>query len=237
MGGSWKEDVAGDLVVFRRFVPPYDETRPVPAAAVAARTLDGTPLPEAARGGDPQVPWTSPLGISRGSGVSVRLDRPRRLSALVVGLDPERSPLAVPWVCEADGAVVAHGPNAHGLQWVNGAPRAAAGPPAIPLGDRAASEVRLIFQDSGPPLRVWGLFLMVPTRRRCLPPAGAAPPPSRPPARETGTARCALWKRRAARAASRGLPRLAGRARRRASHRRRVDVESLETGAPLVTAR
>ena len=167
MGGSWKEDVAGDLVIFRRFVPPYDEARPVPPAAPALAALDGSPLPDAVRDADPATLWTSPLGISRGSGLAVRLDRPRRLSALVLGLDPERSPLAVPWVCEADGAMVAAGPAPHGLQWVNGAPRAARQALlAVPLGDRAASEVRLIFQAPGPPLVVSRRLPLRPRRGR-----------------------------------------------------------------------
>jgi hypothetical protein len=241
MGGGWKEDVAGDLVVFRRFVPPYNETRPVPAGEFDAQTLDGTSLPPAARSGDPARPWTSPSGISRGSGLAVRLDRPRRLSALVVGLDPERSPLAVPWVCEVDGVVVTRGPAAHGLQWVNGAPRAARQAAlAIPLGDRVAGEVRLIFQDAGPPLQVWGLFLYGPDEE-ALPTAGASGA-----AAAFEAARAGDWDGAArlyAEAARLEPHRVAyraslARALWRAAHRRRVDVESLgDGGAPLVTTR
>ena len=241
MGGSWKEDVAGDLVIFRRFVPPYDEARPVPAAALTLAALDGSPLPAAVRDADPATLWISPLGVSRGSGLSVRLDRPRRLSALVIGLDPERSPLAVPWVCEADGAVVTRGPAAHGLQWANGAPRAARQALlAIPLLDRAASEVRLIFQDAGPPLAVSDVFVYGPDEE-AQPAAGATQAASALEAARAGDWEAAtrlyaeaarLEPRRAAYHAS------LARSRWRAAHRRRLDVESLgDGGAPLVTAR
>lgn len=241
IGGSWKEDVAGDLVVFRRFVPPYDETKPVPAGSVTVEAVDGAPLPVAAHDGDPATRWTSPLGISRGSGLAVRLDRTRRLSALVLGLDLEQSPLAVPWVCEADGAVVARGPAPHGLQWVNGAPRAARqGLLAIPLGDRPASEVRLLFQDAGPPLVVSDVFLYGPDEAP-MAAAGAASAAS-----AFGAVRRGDWGD-AARFYAEALrlePHRAAyhaalaRARWRAAHRRRLDVESLgDGGAPLVTAR
>jgi hypothetical protein len=241
MGGSWKEDVAGDLVIFRRFVPPYDEARPVPEAAPALATLDGLPLPDAVRDADPATLWTSPLGISRGAGLAVRLDRPRRLSALVLVLDPERSPLAVPWVCEADGAVVAAGPAPHGLQWVNGAPRAAQQALlAVPLGDRAASEVRLIFQAPGPPLTLSVVFLYGPDED-ARPAAGAA---SATAALEA--ARAGEWDH-AARLYAEALARephrasyhaALVRARWRAARGRWLDVESLpDGGAPLVTPR
>src|SRR6185295_19242625 len=146
----------------------------VPAVAVSVASLDGSPLPNAVRDADPGTLWASPLGISRASGLSVRLDPPRRISALVLGLDPERSPLAVPWVCEADGEVVAAGPAPHGLQWVNGAPRAGRQALlAVPLRDRALGELRLIFQAAGPPLVVSDVFLYGPDEES-LPSAGAA---------------------------------------------------------------
>jgi hypothetical protein len=241
MGGSSKEDVAGDLVIFRRFVAPYDEARPVPAAAFTLASLEGSPLPAEARDADPASLWTSPLGISRGSGLAVRLDRPRRLSAVIFGLDLERSPLAVPWVCEADGAVTAAGPAPHGLQWVNGAPRAGRQALlAVPLQDRSAAEVRLIFQDEGPPLAVSGVFLYGPDEE-ALPAAGAAFAAS-----AFDAARAGDWDR-AVRLYGQALgqePHRASyhaalaRARWRAVHRRRLDVESLsDGGAPLVTAR
>jgi hypothetical protein len=241
MGGSWKEDVSGDLVIFRRFVPPYDETRPMPVAAFTVAALDGAPLPAAVRDADPATTWTAPLGISRGSGISVRLDRPRRIAALVLALDPERSPQAVPWVCEADGAVVASGPAPHGLQWVNGAPRAARQALlAVPLQDRSAAEVRLIFQAAGPPLTVSDVFLYGPDEE------GRAQAGSVVAASALTAARAGDWDtavRLYAEALGRETHRASYeaalvRARWRAAHRRRLDVESLpDGGAPLVTTR
>src|SRR5262249_38742625 len=109
--------------------------------------------------------WTAPEGIGRGQGLVVTVAPPRRLSALVIAVDLERSPLAVPWVAESRssgagaGEIVARGPLRHGLQWVNGAPPAGRrGLLAVVLGDRATSEVRLIFQDAGPPLVVAEVF-------------------------------------------------------------------------------
>src|SRR6266571_2883316 len=40
-GGSATEEPSGDFVVFRDFVPPYDEAKPVPAAAITVSVLDG----------------------------------------------------------------------------------------------------------------------------------------------------------------------------------------------------
>jgi hypothetical protein len=241
MGGTWKEDVAGDLVIFRRFVAPYDETRPLPASAVSVASLDGSPLPDAVHDADPGTVWASPLGISRGSGLAVRVDPSRRISALVLGLDPERSPLAVPWVCEAGGEVVAAGPGPHGLQWVNGAPRAARQALlAVPLRDRVLGEVRLIFQAAGPPLVVSDVFLYGPDEET-RPAAGSAPAAS-----ALEAARAGDWDEavRLYAEAVRLEPHRASyhaalaRARWRARGRRHLDVESLgDGGAPLVTAR
>ncbi|HEX6738347.1 MAG TPA: hypothetical protein VF310_08755, partial [Vicinamibacteria bacterium] len=124
MGGSWREDLPGEFVVFRRFVPPYDESRPVPPEALAVGLLEGTPLPRAVVDRDPGTTWSSAAGLARGSGLAVRLAAPRRLSALVLSVALDPSPLAVPWVAEVDGTPVAQGPLRHGLQWVNGVPRA-----------------------------------------------------------------------------------------------------------------
>lgn len=241
MGGSWKEDLAGELVIFRRFAPPYDETRPVPVDALTVVSVDGGATGAPALDGDPATAWTSPLGISRGSGLAVRLDRPRRVSALVLGLDPERSPLAVPWICEADGAVVAGGPAPHGLQWVNGAPRAGRQALlAVPLRDRTVSEVRLIFQAAGPPLTISDVFVYGPDEEARDAAGGAAA------ASAFDAARAGDWDA-AARLYGEALrlePHRAAyhaavaRSRWRAAHRRRLDVESLgDGGAPLVTAR
>src|SRR5436309_4187572 len=163
IGGTWKEDAPGEFVVFRRFVPPYDETRPVAEEAVWVGTLDGAPVSAGVLDRNASTEWRSPLGIGRGTGIAVRVTQPRRLSALVLGIDLSPSPLAVPWVCTIDGEVVARGPARYGLQWVGGVPRAGKQAVlAVPLGDRRAAEVRLIFQDAGPPLGVWEVFLYGP---------------------------------------------------------------------------
>jgi hypothetical protein len=240
LGGSWREDAPADFVVFRRFVPPFDETRPVPREAFTPAALDGTAL-AAAVDRDPATVWTSPLGIARGSGLEVRLSAPRRLSALALAVDLLETPLATPWICEVDGVVVARGPARHGLQWVNGAPRA--GKQAlltIPLGDRSASTVRLVFQDAGPVLRVGEVFLYGPDEP-ALPRAGddAA-------SRGLGLARAGEWSAavQAYSEAVRLEPERASlhaclaRAAWRLRGRRRLDVESLDDGgAALVGAR
>ena len=110
MGGLWQEDAAGDLVVFRDFRPPYDESRPVPAAAVSVTTLDGVALPAQVEDRDGATGWKAAAGIARGGGLVARVDPPRALSALVVQLGLERWP-AVPWVAEVDGRTAAEGPG------------------------------------------------------------------------------------------------------------------------------
>ena len=158
----WHEDVAGEFSVFRAFRPPYDEARPVPAGQMEIRALDGALLPDLVRDRDPGTAWTSPQGIARGSGLAVRA-APRRLSALVLRVPLDPTPLGARWVCEADGVVVASGPLRHTLQWVNGAPRAGRQALlAVVLPGTSAREVRLIFQDAGPPLGVIEVFLYGP---------------------------------------------------------------------------
>jgi hypothetical protein len=159
LGGSCKEDLPGEFAVFRRFVPPYDEARAVPRDALAVAALDGTALGRAVLDRDPGTWWSATAGLARGSGLAVRLAPARRLSAVVLVVDLVLSPLAVPWVAEVDGAVAASGPARHGMQWVNGVPRA--GKQAllvVPLGDRRADTVRIVFQGAGPPLRVNEVF-------------------------------------------------------------------------------
>jgi hypothetical protein len=159
MGGEASEQVAGDLVVFHGFRPPFDESRPVPATALAVSSLDGEPLPPAVLDRNPQTRWTSPTGLARGRGLVVHITPPRRLSAMVLAVDLVESPLAVPWIAEIDSVVVARGPGRHGLQWVNGAPRAGRQAMlSIPLGGIEALEVRLIFQGPGPRLVVAEVF-------------------------------------------------------------------------------
>jgi hypothetical protein len=235
MGGAWQEDAADDLVVFRDFRPPYDESKPVPAAGVAVATLDGARLPPAIEDRNGATGWTAPTGLARGSGLAVRVDPPRPLSALVIQLGLEHAPLAVPWIAEVDGKTVAEGPARHGLQWVNGVPRAGKQALlAVGLGDRPAGEVRLIFQGAGPPLDVREIWLYGPGEAE-RPPAGEAA------AREAlRAARAGRWD------AAVGLyseavrlePERAShhaalaRARWRAGMRRWLDVESLDDGGP-----
>jgi hypothetical protein len=131
----------------------------VPRDAIALTTVEGVGLGAAVLDRDPQTWWTAPAGLARGAGIAAHFAPSRRLSAIVLVVDVDRSPLAVPWVADVDGAVVASGPARHGLQWVNGAPRA--GKQAllvVPLGDRSAGTVRLVFQGAGPPLRVAEVF-------------------------------------------------------------------------------
>jgi hypothetical protein len=163
LGGAFEETEAGSFVVFHGFRPPYDESRPVPSAAIQPATVDGQSLGAQALDRDPRTAWTSAAGLARGAGLLVRIAPARRLSALALAVDLDDSPLAVPWVASIGGEVVAEGPARAGLQWVNGVPRA--GRQAllvVPLGDRAAGEVRLLFQGSGPRLRIAEVFLYGP---------------------------------------------------------------------------
>src|SRR5260221_618454 len=176
----------------------------------------------------------------RGSGRIIRVP-PRRLSALVLRVPLDPTPLAARWVCEADGVVVASGPLSHTLQWVNGAPRA--GRQAlltVVLPGTSASEVRLIFQDAGPPLGVGEVFLYGPDEG-ARPADGAAAAES-----AYGAARRGSWDEavRLYGDALRAEPDRASyhaclaRAERRAARRPDLDVESLDDGgAELVERR
>jgi hypothetical protein len=239
LGGSWHEDVAAEFSVFRAFRPPYDEARPVPAAQMDIRALDGALLPDLVRDRDPRTAWTSPVGIGRGSGLAIRVP-PRRLSALVLRVPLDPTPLAARWVCEADGVVVASGPMSHTLQWVNGAPRAGRQALlAVVLPGTSASEVRLIFQDAGPPLGVIEVFLYGPDEE-ARPSAGAAPAESAYAAARRGD-----WDEavRLYADALRAEPDRASyhaclaRAEWRAAHRRHLDVESLDDGGAQLVER
>jgi hypothetical protein len=244
LGGLWKEDAPADFVVFRRFVPPFNESQPVPRDAYELLTLDGAALPATVRDRDPGTVWTSPQGIARGSGVEARLSAPRRLSALVLTVDLHESPLGVPWIAEVDGVVEARGPMRHTLQWVNGAPRA--GKQAlltIPLGDRMGSSVRLIFQGAGPVLRIGEVFLYGPDEASLYGPSMEFEPP-RPATlaaeQALASARAGDWDAAAASyvEAVRHEPERASlhacllRARWRAAGRRVLDVEGLDDGGP-----
>jgi hypothetical protein len=234
LGGSWREDLPGEFTVFRRFVPPYDESRAVPAAEFAISTADGVPLGASALDRDVATAWTSPLGLARGSGLVIRLAAPRRLSGLVLALDLERSPLAVPWICELDGAVVAAGPARHGLQWINGAPRAGRqGALAIALpSDRPAREVRVLFQDAGPPLLVAEVFAYGPDEPLVADTGAGAAEEALAHAREGRWTEAARAYAEAARLAPGRASYHAclARARWRAARRSWLDVESLTDG-------
>ena len=235
MGGTFRETEAGGFVVFHSFAPPYDEGRPVPASELTVETTRGTALGPAVVDRDPATAWTAAEGLGRGSGLVVRLRAPRRLSALALAVDLVESPLGVPWVAEIDGAVVARGPARAGLAWVNGAPRA--GKQALlvaVLGDRLASEVRLLFQGAGPRLRVSEVFAYGPDE---APQAGAGGPRA---GEALDAARAGRWDEavRLYAEAVRLEPHRAShhaawaRARWRASGRRWLDVESLDDGGP-----
>jgi hypothetical protein len=238
IGGSWREDAPADFVVFRRFVPPFDEGQPVPRGDFTLSTLDGGALPAAADR-DPATVWASSSGIARGSGIEVHLYWPHRVSALAFTVDLGASPLATPWVCELDGVVVARGPARHGLQWVNGAPRA--GKQAlltVALGNRWASSVRLIFQDAGPVLRVSEVFLYGPDED-ARPRAGEASA-----AAALASARAGDWTGAAASYAEAvrleperaSLHACLARAVWRSRGRRHLDVESLDDGGPSLVS-
>ncbi|HEY5907624.1 MAG TPA: hypothetical protein VIZ31_06235, partial [Vicinamibacteria bacterium] len=234
-GGTWREDVAGDFVVFRAFRPPYDEGRPTPRAALALQEVGGGPLGDAVLDRDPATAWTSALGLRPGAGLEVGLAARRRLDALVLVIDLEASPLAVPWIVEVDGQVAARGPGRHGLQWVNGAPRAARQALLVAALDaRMGSQVRLLFQGAGPPLRILEVFLYGPDEEE-QPRAGQE-------AAERGLAfaRQGRWPEAVGAYADalRAEPERASyhaallRARWRAARRQRLDVESLTDGGP-----
>jgi hypothetical protein len=241
MGGSFEETDVGDFVVFHGFRAPYDEARPVPDAEVSLSTTSGVPVGPEALDRDPSTAWTSKDGIGKGGGIVVSVRTPRRLSALVLLVDLEASPLAVPWIASVGGEVLAQGPGRSGYQWVNGAPRAARQALlAVPLGDREAGEVRLVFQGPGPRLSIGEAFLYGPSE--------AARPPSGAEAAldALASARAGRWEEaeRLYAQAVRLEPDRAShhaawaRARWRAAGRRWLDVESLDDGGPeLVEAR
>ncbi len=240
-GGSATEEPSDAFVVFRDFVPPYDEARPVPATAITVSVLDGPALPAAVLDRDPATAWTSPEGLGKGSGLVLRVEPTRRLSALVLAVDLVHTPLAVPWIVSIDGAIVRRGPARHGLQWVNGALRAGRQALlAIPLDGRRAGEVRLVFQGPGPQLTLSEAFAYGPDEpARPLSGADAA-------AKAYEAARSGDWTTAVQLYAEalRAEPDRASyhaalaRARWRAGRRRWLDVEGIDDGGPdLVRAR
>jgi hypothetical protein len=240
IGGGAHEDRPGEFSVFRAFRPPFDEARPVPVSEVTVTAAEGTPLPPAVQDRDGATAWRSPQGLTRGAGVAVALVRPRRLAGLVLLVPLDPTPLATPWVVEVDGAVVARGPAPFVLQWVDGAPRA--GRQAllsVVLPGTSAREVRLLFQDAGPPLEIAELFLYGPDEPE-QPAAGQAAAEAAlqaarrgdwDEARERYREAARLEPHRAARHAA------VARSTWRARHRRLLDVESLDDGGPELVAR
>jgi hypothetical protein len=241
MGGEWREQPAGPLVLFHDFRPPYDEGRPVPVVEMALETTRGVRVGSAAFDRDPATCWTAAEGLGPGRGLVLSVRPARRLAALVLLVDLDESPLAVPWVASvADGEIVAEGPRRAGLQWVGGAPRAAKQALlVVTLGDREADEVRLVFQGPGPPLVVGEVFAYGPDEA-LLPDPGAAPARAAYAAARAGDWDGAV---RLYAEAVRAAPERAShhaawaRARRRGEARRWLDVESLDDGGPELVQR
>jgi hypothetical protein len=233
MGGTWREEALGEMVLFHGFEPPFDERRSVPRGAVSVQDAAGAPLPSSLLDRDVATAWTSDVGLGRGAGLVVRVSPPRRLSALVLGVDLARSPLAVPWVATLDGAVVASGPRRQALQWVGGVPRAAKQALlTIVFPARAGGEVRVLFQGNGPALSISEVFAYGPDEAAMENGADAAA------GRALAAARPGRWDdavrlyqdavRREPDRAS--LHAALARARHRAAGRRHLDVESLDDG-------
>jgi hypothetical protein len=235
MGGDASEEVAGDLVVFHAFRPPFDEGRPVPAAALSVGTLGGRDLSGAVLDRDPKTAFTSPEGLHRGAGLVVRLSPARRLSAVVLVVDLVESPLAVPWVAEVQGEVVARGPARHGLQWLGGAPRAGRQAAlSILLGDQEAGEVRLIFQGPGPRLVVSEVLAYGPDESERAPGGAASAKGALLAARRGHWAEALAGYREALRLEPERASHYAAEARAawRARGRRWLDVEGIDDGGP-----
>jgi hypothetical protein len=238
MGGLWREEPVGDMTVFYGFVPPFDETRPVPARDISVVDESGAPLGASVTDRDTQTAWVSPMGLSRGAGIGVRVSPARRLSAIVLAVDIDRSPLGVPWVATVDGVVVARGPQPGALQWVGGVPRAGKQalmsivlPVAPPM-----SEVRIVWQGVGPPLGISEVFAYGP--EEALVPAEGADIAEA----AYENARAGDWNAavRDYQVAVRKEPDRAAyhaalvRARWRGAHRQVLDVESLDDGGEAV---
>jgi hypothetical protein len=237
MGGTWREAEAGDVVVFHDFTPPFDEARPVPAGDIDVAEISGALLPAAVLDRDSATVWRAPLGLSPGAGLVVRVAPARRLSALVLAVDLDHSPLGVPWAATMDGEIVARGPRRYGLQWVGGVPRA--GKQAlltVVLPGRVTEEVRLLFQGAGPPLALSEVFAYGPDEM----PAAASGEGAASLA--LAAARAGRWREAVAQygEAVRAEPERAAyhaslmRARRRAAGRQWLDVESLDDGGPEI---
>jgi hypothetical protein len=241
MGGTWREESAGPLVVFHDFRPPYDETRPVPPGEMALATTGGGRVGPEVLDRDPATVWTSAEGLAPGRGVVLRVRNARRLAALALLVDLEQSPLAVPWVASlGNGEIVAEGPGRAGLQWVNGAPRA--GKQAllvVRLHERETDEVRLVFQQPGPRLAIAEAFAYGPDEA-VRPDAGATFAHSAYAAARSGDwdGAVRLYGEAVREAPERAAHHAAWvRASHRAASRRWLDVESLDDGGPELVQR
>jgi hypothetical protein len=184
---------------------------------------------------DPSTLWSASTGLRAGAGLELQLDAPRRLDALVLAVDVETSPATIPWLAELDGRMAAEGPARQGLQWVNGAPRAARQALlVVPLRGQMGQSLRLLFQGSGAPLRLVEVFLYGPDEGE-RPRAGqhAADRAFRA-AREGDWSAAAELYAEAVRAEPERASHHAAllRARWRAAHRQHLDVESLTDGGP-----
>lgn len=240
MGGSAHEDRPGEFSAFRAFRPPFDEARPVPPSEVTVTAADGTPLPALVQDRDGGTSWTASHGITRGTGLSVTVATPRRLSALVVQVPLDPSPLATSWVCEVDGAVVASGPAPFVAQWINGAPRAGRQALlAVVLPGGTARQVRLLFQESGPPLGVAEVFLYGLDEPEHPAAGHGAAEAAFEAARRGDWAEAVTRYREAARLepGRAAFHAAVARATWRAQQRRRLDVESLDDGGPALVSR
>jgi hypothetical protein len=234
LGGLWREEPVGEMTVFYGFVQPFEETRPVPASQISVVDESGVPLPPAVIDRDTSTSWVSPMGLSRGAGIGVRVTPARRIAAIVLAVDIARSPLGVPWVATVDDKVVARGPQHGALQWVGGVPRAgkqALMSIVLPVAP-PTSEVRIVFQGAGPPLGISEVFAYGPEETP-VPAEGAAAADA-----AYEQVRAAHWSEavRLYEDAVRREPERATyhaalvRARWRAAHRQVLDVESLDDG-------
>ena len=153
------------FVVFHGFRPPYDESRPVPAARDPPRDHDGrADRPRRSSTAIPRRAWTAAEGLGAGQ----RARGARDAAAAALGARARRRPRGLAPRRALGGLdrrrrSWPQGPARAGFQWVNGAPRA--GKQAllvVPLGDREAGEVRLVFQGPGPRLAIAEVFLYGP---------------------------------------------------------------------------
>ena len=168
----------------------------------------------------------------------MRLATARRVAALVLLVDLEQSPLAVPGSAKRTACsrpAVPRATASSGSTARRGRGNRRCSP--IALGDRVASGLRLIFQGAGPPLRVSEVFVYGPDEDT-IPVADQSE--DAPGVRALAAARRGDWDE-AARLYAEAVRQDADRASRhaalaraswRAAHRGRIDVESLDDGGP-----